>query len=128
MQPDWDSKDHAVSADLINQHFCQIRGMDCAPCAYLMREHISPPSTLGPSNDHAKSFNDQMINCYLIIKTLDLLLNMSAPDVEPPLKLYTCKAMEDNAQCFQELKRIVKGIEAEVYVDKFNICSEFCAA
>ncbi len=36
--------------------------------------------------------------------------------------------MEDNAQCFQELKRIVQGTKAEVYVDKFNVPSEFCAA
>ncbi len=44
------------------------------------------------------------------------------------MKLYTHKAAEDNAQCFQELKCIVQGTKAKVYVDKFNIHSEFYAA
>ncbi len=47
--------------------------------------------------------------------------------MEPPLKYYTRKAAEENAQCFQELKCIVQGTEAVVYFDKFNIHSEFWA-
>ncbi len=39
--------------------------------------------------------------------------------------MYTCKAVEDNPCYFQELKRIVKGTEAKVYMDEFNIHSEF---
>ncbi len=101
--------------------------MDGAPCAYLMHKHDVPPTTLGPSHDCAKSFNNQMIKCYPIIKTPDLLLNMPAPDLEPPLKFYIHEAAEDNAQCFQELKCIVQGTEAEVYVDEFIVHSEFCA-
>ncbi len=63
-----------------------------------------------------------MIKHYQIIKLLDLLSNLPAPDVEPPLKYYTCKAAEDNARCFQELKRIVQGSKVEVYVDEINTC------
>ncbi len=93
-----------------------------------MRGHVIPspaPSTL---NDHAESFDDQMIKRYPIIKSSDLLLNLATPDMEPPLKYYTRKAAEDNAQCFLKLKCIVQGTEAEVYVDKVNPHSEFRAA
>ncbi len=69
-----------------------------------------------------------MIKHYPIIKPSDLLSNISATDVEPPLKLYTLKAAEDNAQCFQELKCIVQETEAEVYFDELNIHLECCAA
>ncbi len=62
----------------------------------------------------AKSFDNQMIKHYLIIKSLDLLSNLPAPDVEPPLKFYTCEAAEDSAQCFLELKQIFQGTKAEV--------------
>ena len=92
-----------------------------------MRERITPPP-VPSTNDHAQSFDNQMIKHYPIIKLSDLLLNLPIPDVEPPLAYYTHKAAEDNAQCFLELKRIVQGTEAEVYVDKFNLCSEFRAA
>ncbi len=78
----WDSRNCAASADLIEQHFCQIRGMDSAQCAYLMR--IS--STLsGLSIEHTELFDNQMIERYPIIKPTELLANFSAPDVEPPL-------------------------------------------
>ncbi len=126
--PLWDSKNHAASTDMIEQHFCQIRGMDGAPCAYLMCKHIVLSPVLGTSNFFAKSFDNQMIKHYLIIKSLDLLLDLPAPDVEPPLKFSTYKAVENNAQCFLELKRIVQGTKAEVYVDKFNLHSKFRAA
>ncbi len=102
--------------------------MDGAPCAYLMRKRIVPQPAPGTSNDCAESFDDQMIKRYPIIKSLDLLLNLPAPDMEPPLKYYTRKAAEDNAHCFQELKRIVQGTKAEVYVDEFNMHSKFCTA
>ncbi len=69
-----------------------------------------------------------MIKRYMIIKSSDLLSNLPAPDVEPPLKFYTRKEAEDNACCFQELKRIVQGTKAEVYVNEFNLHSEFQAA
>ncbi len=82
----WDSKNCAASTDLIQQHFCQIRGMDSAPCAYLMHKHVVSPTTPAPSNDHAESFNDQMIKQYPIVKTLDLLSNMPTLDMEPSLK------------------------------------------
>ncbi len=69
-----------------------------------------------------------MIKRYPIVKLSDLLSNLPVPDVEPPLAYYTRKAAEDNARCFLELKRIVQATEAEVYVDKFNLHSEFRAA
>ncbi len=62
-----------------------------------------------------------MIKIYPIIKPTELLSNLIVLGVEPPLKLYTHKAEEDNACCFQELKCIVHGTEAEVYVDEFNV-------
>ncbi len=40
----------------------------------------------------------------------------------------TREAAEDDAHCFQKLKCIVLGIEAEIYMGKFNFHSEFCAA
>ena len=127
-RPVWDPKKRAASADLIELHFRQIRGRDGAPCAYLMREHVIPPQGSGSFLDHSQSFDDQMIKLYPIIKPTELLSNMIVPGVEPPLKLYTREAAEDNARCFQELKRIVQGTEAEVYVDEFNVHSEFRAA
>ncbi len=42
--------------------------------------------------------------------------------------MYTCKASEDNAHCFQELKHTVQGAEAEVYMDEFNLHFKLCAA
>ncbi len=42
--------------------------------------------------------------------------------------MYTCKVAEDNTQCFQVIKHIVQGTEAEVDVDEFNIHSELCTA
>ncbi len=69
----------------------------------------------------------QMIKQYPIIKPMELLTNHPVPDVEPPLKYYTHIAVEDNAQCFQELKHIVQGTEAKVYVDELNVHSEFWA-
>ncbi len=71
----------------------------------------------------AEPFYDQMIKCNPIIKPTELLGNIKAPD-----NLYTCKATEDNACCFQELKCIFWGTEAEVYVDEFNTHSKFCVA
>ncbi len=71
--------------------------------------------------DHAQLFDDQMIKLYPIIKSPDLLLNMTVLGLEPPLKLYTSEAAEDNACCFQELKHIVQGAEAKVYVDEFDV-------
>ncbi len=97
--------------------------MDGVLCAYLMHEHVVLPPVLGTSNFCAESFDDQMIKRYPIIKSPDLLSNLPAPDVEPPLKFYTRKEAEDNAICFQELKCIVQGTKAEVYVDKFNMHS-----
>ncbi len=126
--PVWDSKKHVASADLIKQHFCQIRGRDGAPRAYLMHKHVIPPAGSGSFLNHAQLFDDQMIKLYPIIKPTELLSNLIVPGVEPPLKLYTRKAVEDNACCFQELKRIVQGTEAKVYIDKFNVHSEFRAA
>lgn len=72
-----------------------------------MQEYVIPLYVQGTFDEHAESLNNPMIKCYLIIKPLDLMTNITAPDVEPPLKLYTCKAAEDNACCFQELKRIM---------------------
>ncbi len=69
-----------------------------------------------------------MIKLYPIIKPIKPLSNLIVPGVEPPLKLYTREAAEGNARCFQELKRIVQGTEVKVYVDKFNVHLEFCAA
>ncbi len=69
-----------------------------------------------------------MIKLYPIIKPTELLSNLIVPGVEHPLKLYTRKAAENNTHCFQELKRIVQGTEAKVYVDKFNIHLVFCVA
>ncbi len=120
-RPIWDSKKRAASANLIEQHFHQIHGRYGAPCAYLMREHMIPPPGSGSFLDHAQPFNNQMIKLYPIIKPTELLLNLIVPGVEPPLKLYTCKAVEDNASCFQELKHIVQGTKAKVYVDEFNV-------
>ncbi len=42
--------------------------------------------------------------------------------------MYAHEAAEDNVCCFQELKCIMQGTKAKVYVDKFNLHSEFCAA
>ncbi len=64
--------------------------------------------------DHTLSFDNQMIKLYPIIKPTKILLNLIVPGVEPPLSLYTHEAAEDNARCFQELKRIVQGTEAKV--------------
>ncbi len=36
--------------------------------------------------------------------------------------------MEDNALSFQKLKHIIQGTVAEVYMDKFNLHSDFHAA
>ncbi len=127
-KPVWDPKNHVASANLIEPHFCQVWGMDCTPCAYLMRKQVVPPTTPAPSNDCSESFNDQMIKRYPIIETLDLLLNMPASNIEPPLKFYTHKDAEDDVTCFQKLKHIVQGTKAEVYVDEFTIHWEFSAA
>ncbi len=105
-RPVWDPKNQAASANLIKQHFSQIQGTDGAPCTYLMRKQVIPPPTSGPSNECAKLFDNQMIKKYPISKPLDLLSNIFAPDVEPPLNIFTHKVVEDNAQCFQELKHI----------------------
>ncbi len=117
----WDQKYSAASANLIKQHFLQIWGRDGATCAHLMHVHAQPPAMRGSTDNCAESFDEQMIKQYLIIKPTELLTNLPVLDVEPPLKCYTCKAVEDNAQCFQELKHIVRGTETEVNVDKFNI-------
>ncbi len=85
--PVWDSKNCIASADLIEQHFDQIHGMDGALCAYLMRKHVVPSPFLGTSNFLAKSFDNQIIKHFLIIKSSDLLSNLPTPDVEPPLKI-----------------------------------------
>ncbi len=66
-----------------------------------MREHVVPPPGSGLFLDHAQSFDDQMIKLYPIIKSTELLSNLIVPGVEPPLKLYTHEAVEDNARCFQ---------------------------
>ncbi len=81
--PVWDLKNCAASAELIEQHFHQIHGMDGASCAYLMCKHIVLSPVLGTSIFRAKSFDDQMIKRYPIIKSSDLLLNLPAPDMEP---------------------------------------------
>ncbi len=83
-QPVWDPKNCTASTNLIEQYFHQIQGLDSAPCAYLMQEHVVTPSTTGPFTDRAKSFDDQMIKRYPIIKQLGLLSNLSPPDMEPP--------------------------------------------
>ncbi len=53
-QPVWDPKNPTASANLIEQHFCRIQGIDGAPRAYLMRKHIIPSLTPGPLYDRAK--------------------------------------------------------------------------
>lgn len=107
-----------MSANLIELHFHQIHGRDGAPYAYLMRKHIIPSAGSGSFLDHSTLFD----------KPTELLSSLIFPGVEPPLSLYTCEATEDNAPCFQELKCIVQGTEAEVYIDEFNVHSEFSAA
>ncbi len=116
-----------MSADLIEHHFCQIQGIDGVPCTYLMCKTLIPPIMVHCSDEHAESFNDQMIKHNPIIKSTEFLSHVLAPDVAP-LSLYTHKEVEDNACCFQELKRIIQGTEAKVYVDEFNVHSEFWAA
>ncbi len=76
----------------------------------------------------AELFDDQMIKCYLIIKPTELLDNIVPPGGEPSLDMYTCKVVQDNEHCFQELMHIVQKIKAKVYVDEFNIHSKFSAA
>ncbi len=78
--------------------------------------------------DHSQSFDNQMIKLYPIIKSPELLANMAIPGVKPPSKLYTRETAEDNAQCLWELKHIVQGTEAKVYIDKFNVHWEIHAA
>ncbi len=95
-QPVWDPKNPAASADLIKQYFCQIWGIDGALCAYLIREHVTPLSTSGHSDDCAKSYDDQMIKHYPITKPSNLLL-IFCSRCRAPLKLYTHEAPEDNA-------------------------------
>ncbi len=73
-------------------------------------------------------FNSQMMKHFLIIRPTELLANLSVPEVEPPLKLHTHKAVENNAQFFQELMHIVQRTEAKVYVDEFIVHLEFRAA
>ncbi len=126
-QPVWDSKKHTASANLIEQHFQQIQGRDGAPCAYFMHKHVIPPVASCLFVNHVQSFDNLMIKFYPIIKPNKLLPNPIVPRVEPPLMLYTHEAAEDNACCFQELKCIVQGTKAEVYVDEYNIHSEFRA-
>ncbi len=128
--PVWDSKNHIVSADLIKQHFCQILGMDSAPCTYLICKHVIPPTPSSSSVEHVELFDNQMIKHFPIIKQTELLANLSILDMEPPLKLYAYQVAEDIARCFQELKRIVQGTEAKVYVDNltFNVHFESQAA
>ncbi len=82
----------------------------------------------GSSYNCVELFDDHMIKQYPIIKPVELLTNLPVPDVEPPLKYYTSKAAEDNAQCFQELKSILQGTEAKVYVDDLNVHLNFQAA
>lgn len=67
-----------------------------------------------------------MIKYYPIIKPTQLLGNIETPDGEPPPNIYNHMAVEDNEWCFQELKRIVQGTKAEVYVNEFNIYCKFC--
>ncbi len=69
-----------------------------------------------------------MMKHFLIIRPTELLANLSVPEVEPPLKLHTHKAVENNAQFFQELMHIVQRTEAKVYVDEFIVHLEFRAA
>ncbi len=76
----------------------------------------------------AKSFHDQMIKPYPIIKSTEFFDHLPVPDMEPTLHMCTHKAVENNAHCSQELKCIVKGTEAKVYVDEFDINLEFQAA
>ncbi len=92
-----------------------------------MHKIIFPSTVASCSDKHAKWFDNQMIKRYPIIKSTEFLAHLLVPNVESPLSMYTCKAAEDNARCFQELKHIVQGTEAEVYVDEFNIHSVFCA-
>ncbi len=109
-QPVWDSKNCTASADLTKQHFYQIWGTNSAPCAYPMHKHVVPPSQSGSSIECAELFDNHIIKHYPIIKPTECLANLSILDVGcgTPFKTYTCKAAEDNACCFQELKHIVQ--------------------
>ncbi len=121
----------AASDDLIEQYFCQIWGINGAPCAYLMQENaqVLPPSPSLDEYSEAELFEDQMIRYYPIVKPIKILGNITSVYGEPFLNImYTCKATEVDAHCFQELKGVVQGTEAEVYMDKFNVYLEFCAA
>ncbi len=125
-RPTWDAKNRTASTDLIKNHFWHIRGINGAPCTYLMRKNaqVSPQSASLDSTSVAESFDNHMIKIYLIIKRTELLGNIKPTDGEPPLNMYTFETMEDNACCFPESKRIVQGVEAKVYMNEFNIHSE----
>ncbi len=116
-RPVYDHKNCTVSAFLIEQHFGQICGRDGVPCAYLMHEHTQPPARTGLSDGCAELFDDQMIKQYPIIKPAELLSNLPVPDLNPPLKHYTCKAAEDNPQCCHELQYIAQGTEANIHLE-----------
>ncbi len=120
-----DNHNCTASSDLIEQHFCQIEGSDGALCAYLMRNALVPLPVSNCSDECTESFDNQVIQQYLILKLTEFLSYLLMPEAEPPLRLYTHEAAEDNAHCFQDLKHIVQGTEAKVYVDKFNLSSEF---
>ncbi len=49
--PVWDSKNCAASANLIEQHFCHIWGMDSALRDYLIHNHAVPPTLTGSSDE-----------------------------------------------------------------------------
>ncbi len=59
--PTGDCHNHTASADLIEQHFCQIHGIDEAHCSCLMRKILIPPTVTNCSDEQAKMFNKQMI-------------------------------------------------------------------
>ncbi len=62
-----------------------------------MHKHIVPSFLSSSFDECAELFDNHMLKHYPVIKPMELLTNLSIPDVEPPLKLNTHKAAEDNA-------------------------------
>ncbi len=128
--PKMDAKNCTASTDLIDENFQQIQGIDGVLYAYLIMR-IPVPDPLPVSavvNFGMDSFDDQMIKWYPIAKYVNLLPKTSPPNGKPPLNMYTSKVTDDYACFLQEMKCIMHDTVAKVFVDDFNLKSEFCAA
>jgi len=79
----------------------------------------------GPKDKHLTE--DEIMVQYYPMTRPGIDLRLQAPrDIGPAF--FTSKFRYDNTMCYHELKKIVEGTEAEVYVDEFTLTTDFCSA